>query len=395
MSTKNNNITTFRRLMDNDPTLEEMRIAQTYPSNVNDDNIAYISPRGQTGWKMAGEHIGNNNTCQKLVICWLDAKYVEVFMNGVKRNNNIDGLIFVNWDVLHGAVFPHMKLWLENNNQLIMLQLVRCPIGHEGIHLLASALTGGTSLEHIAIRNCSIDDDHDTSIEELVSVLSLNRTLCRLDLSQNNIGTRGSYALTSMLSNPTCELKTLNLSHNDIGDEGIMYLAQGLAKNDKLAVLDITNVFSITSKGWDYLTTTLCNTKTINDIFLSNHRLNDLGLERRMLERMNSNLALYTSLNRANDSFVPAQKIIMHHRDTWDMFPYIEEELTFLPHILKWLDRAGILNTNFRGINNSKKRQNRRSLQSMRIMTLYQFVHSFPVVVVEKLQKAQLLEPNK
>ena len=138
-----------------------------------------------------------------------------------------------NWDVLHGAVFPHMKIWLENNNQLIMLQLVRCPIGNEGIHLLASAITGCTSLEHIAIRNCSIDDDHDKSIEELASVLRLNRTLCRLDLSQNNIGTKGSYALTtSMLSNPTCELKTLCLSHNDIGDEGIMYLAQGLGMLD-------------------------------------------------------------------------------------------------------------------------------------------------------------------
>ena len=130
-------------------------------------------------------------------------------MNGVSRNNNIDGLIFVGWDVLNGSVFPYMTPWLRSNNNLTMLQIVRCNgMGRDGLHLLAAALVSCTSLEHIAIRNCSIEDD-DESFQDLINALNKNNHTCnQLDVSENNIGRKGCDALATMLSNPLCGLKT-------------------------------------------------------------------------------------------------------------------------------------------------------------------------------------------
>ena len=55
---------TMRRLLENDSTLDEVRIA-----NINDNirrfamnEIAYLTPKNKFGFKMAGENIGNNTT---------------------------------------------------------------------------------------------------------------------------------------------------------------------------------------------------------------------------------------------------------------------------------------------------------------------------------------------
>ena len=314
-------------------------------------------------------------------------------MNGVSRNNNIDGLIFVGWDVLNGSVFPYMTPWLRSNNNLTMLQIVRCNgMGGDGLHLLAAALVSCTSLEHIAIRNCSIEDDNE-SFQEVINALNKNNHTCnQLDVSENNIGRKVCDALATMLSNPLCELKTLTLSHNNIDDEGVAYLAQGLANNDRLETMDVAKGNPmITNQGWTSLSKILCNGKSINDTFLSNHRLKHLGQR-----RQRDDLALYLSLNRAIsdnaivDPFIPIQKIILCHRNDWDMKPYIDEDLTLLPYILHWIESAGVLNTNFSGINNRQKRQYRRTLQSFTNMTLHQFVRAFPIVVVDKLRSTQL-----
>ena len=122
----------------------------------------------------------------------------------------------------------------------------------------------------------------------MINALNKNNHTCNLlDVSENNIGRKGCDALAAMLGNPLCELKTLTLSHNNIDDEGVAYLAQGLANNDRLETMDIAKGNPmITNQGWTSLSKILCNGKSINDTFLSNHRLKHLG-QRRQREQGN------------------------------------------------------------------------------------------------------------
>ena len=393
MTSKDITLQTMRRLLENDSTLDEVRIA-----SINNNlrvfacnEIAYLTPKNKFGFKMGGENIGNNTKVSKLVICSIDEEYMETFMNGVKRNNNIHTLVFVGWHVHNGAVFPPLSPWLENNCNLTTLQIVRCPLGSNGVKLLASALANNNSLEHISIRMCSVLDD-DT-FDELVNVLDKNaKQLIRLDLNDNNIGTNGCSTLAKLCCNKKCLLKNLNVSHNDINDEGIAHLAKALTQNNRLKELNL-NGNAITEEGWRSLATALCNSESISDIYLSNHSLQSIGISSdRWFKRNNADIVLYLSMNKGGDNdvneidpFVPIQKILQHDTE-WDISMYIDEDMGLLPYILEWEEYAGFLNTNYSKITNGKKRDYRRRLQSIKNKTIHEFVKAFPVVVVGKLQ---------
>jgi len=383
---------TMRRLLENDSTLDEVRIA-----SINNNlrvfacnEIAYLTPKNKFGFKMGGENIGNNTKVSKLVICSIDEEYMDTFMNGAKRNNNIHTLVFVGWHVHNGAVFPSLSPWLENNCNLTTLQIVRCHLGSNGIKLLASALATNNSLEHVSIRMCSVVDDE--AFDELVNVLNKSTYLIRLDLNDNNIGTKGCSALAKLLCNKKCELKKLNISHNDIDDEGITHLAKALTQNNRLKELNL-NGNAITEDGWRSLATALCNSESISDIYLSNHSLQSIGISSdRWFKRNNADIVLYLSINSGGDNdvneidpFVPIQKIL-HHDTEWDIAMCIDVELELLPYILEWEEFSGFLNTNYSEITNSKKRDYRRRLQSIKNKTIHAFVKAFPIVVVDKLQ---------
>ncbi|CAK0801484.1 unnamed protein product, partial [Prorocentrum cordatum] len=73
--------------------------------------------------------------------------------------------------------------------------------------------------------------------------LTMNSTLLSLDLSGNDIGTRGALLLCDALA--SCGLEELNLSDNRIGDEGL----QGIG--DKLGALPRTPQAALESGAWD------------------------------------------------------------------------------------------------------------------------------------------------
>ncbi|KAL7523759.1 LOW QUALITY PROTEIN: hypothetical protein ACHAXR_001261 [Thalassiosira sp. AJA248-18] len=284
---------TLRRLMEDDESLEEVCVSPIYEGG--DPGMDYynfrpavadIFPRGSAGWKNAGEIIGNNSSLHKLVIGGAGdgdlLNNLKLFFNGVKRNNTIECLRFIGWEVFP---FRIMVPLLQNNCNLTVLSLFECRMRKNGVRLLASALSSCTChrLERISICNCSIEDGEP--FNDLVTALNVNSaeqpcqnpTLSTLDLQGNKIGRNGCAALASLLSNPDSELKVLCLKHNNIEDIGVASLADGLAKNDKLECLDIVQGNSITNQGWAALSRILCNTTTINHTFSSNHNLQSLG----------------------------------------------------------------------------------------------------------------------
>lgn len=388
-------VPTLRRLMENDSTLVELRVSPDYGGDPGKKyylarrDISDIFPRG-AGWRVAGGIVGNNRSLSSLKVCeppgtqsGESVKKLAEFFEGAERNRCIERLSFVGLDIWGGAPFSLMVPLLEGNCNLTTLCVSNSRIGDEGVQLLASALSSCDShmLESIALCNCSIDAGEP--FEEFLYALYQDdvSTLRKLNLNGNNIGRNGCAAIGKMLADRRCNLKTLHLKNNRVDDVGIVLLTERLAHNQKLERLDIAKGNSITREGWDSLSKFLCNNATINDTFLSNHTLTDVGQAQglKLPKALASHLKLNHKTKLGERPFAPVQKILDNHHD-WDMTHYIEEELHLLPHIIEWFDRASAANGNFAGITTKKRKHNARILWKRQMLTIHQFVCAFPLV---------------
>jgi len=63
--------------------------------------------------------------------------------------------------------------------------------------------------------------------------------LTTLNLAENNIGDEGAKAISYYLVEPPCKLLTLTVSYNNITDKGGVQLAQSLAENKSLELLNM------------------------------------------------------------------------------------------------------------------------------------------------------------
>lgn len=65
-------------------------------------------------------------------------------------------------------------------------------------------------------------------VEELIKSLAVQQQLTTLDLSNNRIGLNGAKGLADVLSEPTCQIATLSLAGNRLGDAASIALAGAL-----------------------------------------------------------------------------------------------------------------------------------------------------------------------
>ena len=196
-----------------------------------------------------------------------------------------------------------------------------------------------------------------------------------------------------MLRDPNSNLRSLNLGGNAIGNEGTSSLANGLANNTKLRTLLLTNN-PIDQGSVDTFARLLCNTSSINNIYSSNHTLENLypwqvGYELRSLLNMN---------READKSHVAIKKILKYHPsiDTepffeWNMEGEGERNLKALPYVIDWFDRARIAvsRSEFKLSHNSAIvaatdywREVYGNIHKMKLSAIYQFSQAMPLLFV-------------
>ena len=169
-----------------------------------------------------------------------------------------------------------------NAEQPASLNLFGKNIGPEGAHLLANELRTNTCLSELYVHGNELGDTGAEAIagafssrlsnpeeNELnendsfagrstvfgssvmgsvdKSVPAVNTTICRLDLSGNNISHVGAEALAEMLAESNA-LRVLVLNGNNIGEMGVTAIAKTLRTNTSLTDLDLT-LNSIGSNG--------------------------------------------------------------------------------------------------------------------------------------------------
>ena len=74
---------------------------------------------------------------------------------------------------------------------------------------LTKAFQSNTTLQEIKMYNCDLSDD---DISQIIEALATPCTVHTLNLSLNNCGGQSLQALARMLSNPKCQLRSLDLS---------------------------------------------------------------------------------------------------------------------------------------------------------------------------------------
>ena len=124
----------------------------------------------------------------------------------------------------------------QNASQVTNFTLLECSTNKGIYHELAKMLQANTALKELDLSRNEIGDE---GARELAKMLQANTALKELDLSGNRIEDEGACELAKMLQANTA-LKELDLSGNGIGDEGACELAKMLQANTALKELDLS-----------------------------------------------------------------------------------------------------------------------------------------------------------
>ncbi|KAM6159439.1 ribonuclease inhibitor [Rhynchocyon petersi] len=128
---------------------------------------------------------------------------------------------------------------LRTKKSLKELSLAGNELGDQGARLLCEVLQEpGSGLESLWVKSCGLSE---ACCPDLSTMLTKNRSLLELQLSNNKLGNAGVQHLCQGLSQPGVTLRSLWLGDCDVTDDGCMPLAALLLSNHSLTELDLSN----------------------------------------------------------------------------------------------------------------------------------------------------------
>ena len=122
-----------------------------------------------------------------------------------------------------------------------------------------------------------IDDGIDDECTAILSNACIkNSTLRSLSLRGNSLSAAGWSMFSKFISYASCSLETLLLQGCQIGDEGVVTLADALTVNKSVKFLDLSYNESITMVGWQELSKCLRgSSSTLEELYLDGCDIND------------------------------------------------------------------------------------------------------------------------
>ncbi|KAI8090810.1 hypothetical protein BDF21DRAFT_412217 [Thamnidium elegans] len=149
------------------------------------------------------------------------------------------GLIDLNLTGNNLSLITPLADLLSTNRTLVNLNLSDCNITHEGLSVLSNALAENKCLESLDLSNNPLTGETDEGILTLKTALARNPCLQSLNLSNTQLDSSAAIALAEALPENTF-LSRLDLSKNPhIEMAGILALAVSIKMNHTLTFLDI------------------------------------------------------------------------------------------------------------------------------------------------------------
>ena len=377
-----NNISqeTLRRVTQNDPSLTELSLVD---NNNYDSDGKFVSDNSDD-YSTLGAAIANNTHLEMLIVTLSDGLPLGVanigFYDGLTRNSSIHQLMLRcdNQNIAGGIGLEILKVYQENNNHLATIIIIQANLQSGGDSVIVDTLRNCRNLQIVTLNSCSITDDQLLPIVEAVRELGI--TIQKgLYLYENNIGNAGCEAIATLLADPNCNLRYLNLRNNAIHNEGATTIANSLINNNKLQKLYLDN--NPTDQTiQDVFSNILCNTSSIEQTDSSNHTIQTIDLGHRHGHGHGQQLESLLELNRdTNKSHVAIKKILKYHPNM-DMEPQLfewgaeegEQNLKALPHVVNWFERARVAVADEEG--------EQYNLDGRKLNAIFQFAKAVPLL---------------
>ncbi|XP_074086789.1 ribonuclease inhibitor isoform X2 [Macrotis lagotis] len=205
---------------------------------------------------------------------------------------------------LTDAMCANIGSVLQANSSLTELSLPNNELKDEGVQLVLRGLQSPTcKIQKLSLQNCSITG---AGCELIPTLLRTKSTLTDLQLSDNHLGDEGMKLLCEGLLDPKCSLERLELEYceftsascaalssvlkakgslqeltlnnNELGEEGVVLLCQGLMDpNCQLQVLKIEGC-GVTPANCKDLSTILQTKESLQELCLGENKVGDMGL---------------------------------------------------------------------------------------------------------------------
>ena len=209
----------------------------------------------------------------------------------------------------------------------------------------------------------------DEGLQSFVEGMAYCCSLTKLYLTWNrSITANGLTYLSSLFRAEHCSLSDLSLHHIYLGDDEAAALANGLIGNKSLTSLRF-DAQSITVRGWSAFRRLLCDSSSMNDTYLSNHTLVEIGEYR--MENTPMDVVKYLKLNETDNQAAAICKILHSHPDI-DVTPLFRFNLMCLPLVVAWFEKAKSCLCNMN--------ESTESFQSRELSAVYKFVRGMPLL---------------
>ena len=168
-----------------------------------------------------------------------------------------------------------------NDHKVVSLQNIR--LQDFEIKILSDCLKSSNTLTDLDLSNNAVVFIYDSpyvlnhnAVEFISAALKSNWSLCRLNLSGNNIVNNGVKILAKAVTF-NAALQRLDLSYNQISDDGVLSFAELFVKNQSLNELNLSQNL-ITDQGIKGLGGAIEVNKTLLELDISRNRLSKLGI---------------------------------------------------------------------------------------------------------------------
>ena len=144
-------------------------------------------------------------------------------------------------------------------------------------------------------------------------------------------------------------LESLISAKNNINDDTVVVFTNVLSHNKTLTHLSLDDCYdeegnaSITKRGWEAVSTLICNKTSIMDTYNSNHTLQYVSFDQFDETKFPVHLGVSLMLNGNKDKVeVARQKILKIHfsgKDTSKLQELLDMELEVVPAAISWIGR--------------------------------------------------------
>ena len=143
----------------------------------------------------------------------------------------------IDWSVLPFNIIAKTLSYHHKAYQPVILDFHKIDLTDDDVKFLSAALQNNSSVLKLNLEENLITD---TGAFGLSAMLMANTTIKELNLYFNQIGDLGCSAFGEALKTTGSKLELLNLNMNNITDDGLIKIAEGLEENEHLIELNLS-----------------------------------------------------------------------------------------------------------------------------------------------------------